>query len=102
MGFLIYWGSMMFLYLFSVFLFSGSLLVGFFVWVGDNEQLCCGFVIGGECEDCDFFNKNLFGVIFIGVEFMMFSFQGLDFVGVIFMELCFLYINFVYVELDSV
>ena len=89
------------LHLFSALLLSGSLLAGSPAWAGDNEQPRRGLAIGGECEDCDFSNKNLSGATFIGAEFTMSSFQGSDLVGATFMESRFSHTNFAHAELEG-
>lgn len=89
------------LHLFSALLLSGSILVGSPALAGERDQPRRGLAIGGECEDCDFSDKNLSGATFIGAEFAGSSFRNSELVGSSFMESRFAHTDFSHADMDE-
>ena len=63
-----------------------SLLASMPAWAGDDEHPRRGLSIGGDCENCDFSEKNLAGAIFIGANFQGSTFADSELPGVTIVE----------------
>ena len=55
-------------------------------WAGGDDHPRRGLAIGGDCENCDFSDKNLAGAIFIGANFEGSTFAGSELPGVTIVE----------------